>query len=244
MSVVVVFSWVLAFEAYAESPERVRLFILSGQSNMVHVVPEQSFTPIVQKAFPGDEIIVVHCARSGQLIRMWYKDWQAPTDAKPGGRGKNGRHYDQLMTEVQEKMAGRPKPASVTFVWMQGEADGRHAGYGGLYGRALAGLLEQLQKDLGRNDVYFVVGRISDYGNDKPDDRPDWNTVREEQVKFAEADARRAWVDSDDLNGKTNGLHYPKEGYAELGKRFATAAVELIKAEEGDAGGKQAGAGQ
>lgn len=52
-------------------------------------------------------------------------------------------------------------------------------------------------------------------------------------MKFAEADpARRAWVDTDDLNGSQNGLHYGKEGWKTLGERFAQKATELIRARE------------
>jgi hypothetical protein len=55
-----------------------------------------------------------------------------------------------------------------------------------------------------------------------------WDMVREAQVKVAEDDPRVAWIDTDDLNGKKDGLHYDKAGYAELGKRFAEAALKLI----------------
>jgi hypothetical protein len=33
---------------------------------------------------------------------------------------------------------------------------------------------------------------------------------------------------TDDLNGPKDGLHYTKEGYAELGRRFAAKAAELV----------------
>jgi lysophospholipase L1-like esterase len=52
--------------------------------------------------------------------------------------------------------------------------------------------------------------------------------VRKAQVAVAEKNPRGAWVDTDDLNGPKDGLHYNKEGYVELGKRFAEKAVELI----------------
>jgi hypothetical protein len=119
---------------------------------------------------------------------------------------------------------------SVTFVWMQGEADANHKGYGEIYGAALDSLLAQLQSDLGRKDIDFVLGRISDFGNDKPAERPGWNIIRDAQVNFAKAAPdRRAWIDTDDLNGAHNGLHYTKDGYQKLGERFAQKAIELIQ---------------
>lgn len=208
-----------------------RLFILSGQSNMAALDPAEVFTPALHEAFADDEVVVVKHALNGQLIRKWVKDWLPPEGEKPKGGGKNGKIYDDLMTQVSQAMEGKPTPDSVVFVWMQGEADGNHVGYGELYTAALESLLDQLHTDLGRTDIGFVLGRISDYGLDKPEERPSWTLVREAQVAFAEqSPGNRRWVDTDDLNdlpnGK-NGLHLRKSGYAELGKRFAEASIAL-----------------
>ncbi len=217
-------------EALAQEAKPIRLFILSGQSNMARIEPAEAFTPAVTAAFPDDEVVVVKYAKNGQLVRMWWKDWQPPEGLKPKGQGRNGRHYDALMTLVNEAMQGKPAPVSVTFVWMQGESDGNHPGYGEIYPDALAGLLTQLSEDLGRDDLHFVLGRISDFGNDMAEQRPSWMRVREAQVAFAEAEPdRRAWIDTDDLNGDHNGLHLTKEGYQQLGERFAEAAIKLLR---------------
>jgi len=207
-----------------------RLFVLSGQSNMKGVDPDASFTPAVKAAFPDDECIVVHSAYSGQLIRTWYKDWKLPEGADPTPiRGKNGAHYGQLMEAITTAMEDKPAAVTITFCWMQGEADANHKGYGAVYAAALTGLLDQLHKDLGRGDIDVVIGRISDYGNDDPVNRPDWNVVRKAQVDWAEHTPRATWFDTDDLNGPSNGLHYGKDGWRRLGERFAAKAVELIK---------------
>lgn len=225
----VVCLFMLAHAAAADAGG-VRLFILSGQSNMKHVHPEEAFTPAVVSAFPDDEVVVVHDAQSGQLIRLWYRDWQPPEGDANDRTWSPGKLYDRLMAKVDAAMEGKPEPVSITFVWMQGEADGNHAGYGELYGDALQGLLAQLQEDLGREDIDMVLGRISDFGNNVPDERPSWMKVRETQVAFAEADPQhRAWVDTDDLNGKHDGLHYNKAGYQVLGERFAEASIRLLQ---------------
>ena len=220
-----------ALAAAAAEPARpLRLFLLSGQSNMKHVDPEASFTPRVSAALPDCEVAVVKFAVSGQLIRMWVHDWQPPAGQQPAGQGPNGRHYDALLRLTRDALADRPRPASVTLVWMQGEADANHPGYAELYPAALHALLGQLRRDLGRDDVDMVLGRISDFGVGQPD-RPGWDTIRAEQVKFVEQDPdHRAWVDTDDLNGNSNGLHYTRRGYQLLGERFADAAVALLKA--------------
>ena len=52
------------------------LFILSGQSNMVGLKPEESFTPIIEKKYGKEKIIIVKDAKGGQPIRRWYKEWK------------------------------------------------------------------------------------------------------------------------------------------------------------------------
>src|SRR4051812_36951860 len=127
----------------ADEPRKVRLFILSGQSNMAGLNPDTSFTPAVKAAFPNDEVIVVKWARGGQPIRRWHKDWKAPPGASVKAAGKNGDLYDVLMTAVR-KAVGDRKPDTVSFVWMQGERDAKE-GLSAVYLDSLRGLVGQLQ---------------------------------------------------------------------------------------------------
>ena len=94
--------------------------------------------------------------------------------------------------------------------------------------RVFRGLIDQLSKDLGRKDLNFVIGRLSDFGNQLNRGYADWETVRKAQVQVAEDSPLGAWVDTDDLNGKNDGLHYDKPGYLELGRRFAEASIKLV----------------
>lgn len=203
--------------------KKVRLFILSGQSNMAALDPKVSFTPAVAKAFEGDDVLVVKFAISGQPIRRWYKNWKLPegaTDVRENR--KYGDLYDRLLEEVRSVL-GDKRPDGVAFVWMQGERDAK-AGWQAAYYESLRGTVEQLRTDLKCKDIAVVVGRLSDHL--KGDAA--WDAVRAAQEKVAADEPLAAWVDTDDLNGK-DGLHLPKEGYAELGRRFAERAVELMR---------------
>lgn len=207
------------------------LFILSGQSNMAGLKPEISFTPTVEAAYGKENVTVVKSAQGGQPIRRWYKQWK-PT--KGDGPKATGDLYDILMKAVNKATAGK-KYATVTFVWMQGERDAKEK-HGEVYASSMKGLVDQLAKDLGRDDVNFVIGRLSDFDMDDKK-YTHWTMVRKAQVSVAEASPRGAWVDTDDLNDKENkktkqiknDLHYTGEGYKTLGKRFAEKAIELIK---------------
>lgn len=211
----------------ARAEKDVHLFILSGQSNMAGLKPEISFTPAVTKALEPDEVIVVKDAMGGQPIRRWHKKWK-PAEGRPVAQGKkprpHGDLYDRLMAKVKPAIEGK-KPATITFVWMQGERDAKEK-HGEVYAVAMAGVIEQLRSDLGHPDLNAVIGRLSDFNVGNKDNH--WDMVREAQVKVAEDDPRVAWVDTDDLNGPKDGLHYDKPGYAELGKRFAEASLKLI----------------
>jgi hypothetical protein len=196
---------------------------------MAGLKPEVSFTPAVEKEFAGDEVIVVKHAVGGQPIKRWYKKWQVPegaTDIRAGR--KNGDLYDALMEAVAKAM-GDKKPDSVAFVWMQGERDAK-SGWQAAYYEALRGTVEQIRADLKHSDIAVVVGRLSDCQlGDK-----NWDAVRAIQEKVAADEPLGAWVDTDDLNPDAagKGLHYSQDGYAELGRRFAARATELVRKHE------------
>ncbi len=214
--------------ASAHAEQGKHLFILSGQSNMVGLKPETSFTPAVENEFGKAQVIVVKDAQSGCPIRRWVKDWK-PAPQKPVKRGKQpyGDLYERLMGLVKPAIEGQ-EIVSVTFVWMQGERDAKE-GHGAVYARSFTRLIEQLKTDLQRKDLTFVIGRISDHGIKDGKEIPDWPVVREAQVKVAEADPLGAWVDTDDFNGANDSLHYNHPGYTKMGKRFAEEAIKLIK---------------
>ncbi len=224
----IVSSFAFAWTCEAETGKH--LFILSGQSNMAGVRPEESFTPTLEKEFGVGNVIVVRNAQGGQPIRRWYKEWQPKKGEKPTG---NGDLYDVLLGKIREA-TGDTKIETVTFLWMQGERDARE-GHGEVYGESLRGLIDQLSSDLGRQDINIVIGRLSDHdlANLKC---PHWTMIREIQTKFVEETPRSALIDTDDLNDgvgrkgekMVNDLHFTAEGYRLFGQRLAEASISLI----------------
>jgi hypothetical protein len=217
---------------YAGGPEEEKhLFILSGQSNMVGLKHEESFTPAVTKAFGEKGVIVVKDAHSGQSIRGWCEsnhEFPPPTTGRvPKVRGGL---YDLLIKKVKAEMQGVTLE-SVTFVWMQGESDLNNTAYDAY----LTELIKQLQRDLAFRAINLVIGRISDAGLDNEMRLEGRKRIRRMQQDFAESFPRGAWVDTDDLNDRKEGdqvihdLHYHAAGYRILGDRFAGAAIELIQ---------------
>lgn len=208
------------------------LFILAGQSNMRKPLP-QSFGEAVQSVFGSDKVIVVSKAHPGQPINQWYKNWQPPdgmTLNEKQARQTNGVLYDRLLAAVERGVKDE-QIQTVTFVWMQGEADAS-ASWGAVYEQSFLGLLEQLKQDLKMDKINFVIGRINDFWIDQPDGK----LVREIQVKLGEEHAHGDWINTDDLNRGVNPWggysiddgHFPPSGYVVMGKRFAERACKLI----------------
>ena len=223
--------------ATAATGKAVHLFILSGQSNMAGIKPEVAFLPTVQKAFPNDEILIAKENRDGSSIRLWYKNWKPATEKQAVEHPEvaTGMIYDQLLTKVK-KTLGAKKPTTVTLVWLQGESDGKAAASGTPYDESLQGVLAQLRKDLGRDDLNFVIGRINMFGSTRSGEWPNWEKVRQAQVKVAESCARGAWVDLDDIG---NLLHYSKDAYVVMATRFAEKSIAPIKKTSSAGKGKQ-----
>tara|TARA_B100000787_G_scaffold71773_1_gene52745 strand:+ start:127 stop:870 length:744 start_codon:yes stop_codon:yes gene_type:complete len=214
--------------------EEKHLFILSGQSNMVELKPEESFTPAIKEKFGEKNVIVVKDAKGTQSIRRWYREWKLLEKEEPKAQPDL---YDTLMAKVYAAIKNK-KITSVTFVWMQGERDARKE-YGEVYEESLKGLYRQLSNDLERKDINFVIGRLNDFDmlNEK---WPHWTMVRDNQVKVAESNSRFDWINTDDLNdginrkGKEikNDIHMSAEGYVIMGKRFAKKAIQLIESQK------------
>ena len=209
----------------------VHLFILSGQSNMAGMNPKTGFEPEAQKLFPDAEVVYFKVSRGGQPIRLWIEEWN--DIAKKHGLNSTVKatvYYKPILDQYAKLMERPPNPASVTFCWMQGERDARE-NLSAAYPDALQQLITNLRRDLKQPKMNFVIGRLSDFG--KPD-YADWQNVRKAQVALAEKDKLGAWVDCDDLNDKekngvkNNDLHYTKEGYELLGRRYARQAKALI----------------
>jgi hypothetical protein len=211
--------------------EENHLFILSGQSNMVNLNPNLSFTPLVNKEFGEENVTVIKEAHEGKAIRNWFKYWEFNQNSN---KKSSGVLYDSLIKKVLN-VYNKKEYSSVTLVWMQGESDAKEEA-SNMYEANIRGLVYQLSKDLNRLDINCVIGRLSDYGF-YDEDYVDWHKIRKIQLALGLADPRNTWVNTDDLNDGLdaqgnivkNDFHYTVEGYQTLGERFAVKSIGVIK---------------
>ncbi|MFT6178833.1 MAG: hypothetical protein ACI9NQ_000691 [Paracoccaceae bacterium] len=214
------------------------LFILSGQSNMSGLKPENAFLPELKKLLPAADIQHVKFAKGGQPIRKWVKTFdEIAAKSKLPAKKDPGTFYDQTLKVALAQIATKA-PKTITFLWMQGERDAKE-NLSAAYEESMKALIANLRKDLDAPKMNFVIGRLSDFSTSAQ-----WEAVRAAQVKVAKDDSRGSWVDTDDTNNKTkndkphNDLHYTKEGYDLFGQRLARQAVLLIKGKKPDGKGR------
>ena len=214
------------------APDR-HLFILSGQSNMTPGL-KGGFANAVAEHYGKENVAIAAHSKNGRGIRFWDQEYTYPDGyivkgkKKPptaGSLAQHGEDYIPLMKSVRK--AGDSKSfKTVTFVWMQGESDaGRDLGP--FYAASFTRVLNRLKADTERSDINFVIGRVSDAGLGGPNEEG-WKHVRAIQMKLADDAEYGAWINTDDLNGPDNDVHYPREQCGILGARFAEKAIELV----------------
>ena len=224
------------------------LFILSGQSNMTGVL-NKAFTAKAEEQFGAENVIVVQSSRSGRGIRFWVKDYQYADGVELSSKKNscNGEEYPRLIKAAQDGL-NQHKYESVSFVWMQGESDANSTNkLSKVYAVNFNKLYKKLKTDLKLEKLYFVIGRISNYGllkttkNYSLERAQRWTEVRTAQVQVAQNHSHGDWIDTDDLIDDTN-IHYNKTKQVTLGERFATkvialiqnGSIDIIKLEKGD----------
>ncbi len=216
----------------------IHLFILSGQSNMRGMNPELGFVPELTEKFSDRETAYIKVAEGGKPIRYWLpNDWNMLAerynlDKKLTGASSEKNYYSQILNEYEKFTEKNGWPDHVTFCWMQGERDARER-LSSAYADALKLLIGNLRRDLKQPEMTFVIGRLSDFRADPQ--RAHWELIRQVQEQVAEDDPLGAWVDCDDLNNKkkdeimTNDLHYTREGYELLGRRYVRQAKAMAE---------------
>jgi hypothetical protein len=208
------------------------LFILSGQSNMTGGL-KAGFAQTTVKRYGKENVVIAHTSKGGRGIRFWDKDYVHPEGyshpkkgpPSKGSLAQHGIEYGPLLKAVL-KTGDSQSFKTVTFIWMQGESDAGR-GLGDVYAESFMRVLARLKKDIARKDISFVIGRISDSGLGGKNDKG-WKRVRKVQVGLAEESEYGAWINTDDLNGPKNDIHYPSDQYGPLGSRFAEKAIELV----------------
>lgn len=209
--------------------------------------PELTFATRLRELRPDEHIAIIKYAKGGSSLdvraRGQWGTWD-PDDSEPSPQGAHEgvNQYDHALATIEAATRvrdidndGEPDtliPAGI--LWMQGETDATQAGPAADYADNLAQLADLLRAALRRDDLPFVIGRISDRADNTGEGTRLWThmeIVRGAQAALAATDPHTALVTSTDNYGYSDPYHYDSEGYIDLGAKFAEAMNGLREAE-------------
>jgi hypothetical protein len=186
--------------------------------------PEGGFGPEMGlarelRAKEGRPLAIVKAAFSGtELMRDWNPDDAGPT----------GACYRALITETKSAIAAA-RAQGVTLrlralVWVQGESDATKTA-APEYAKNLSHLLARLRADLGAPGLLALVGVNTHFGNGK---NPYMPVVVAQQRALAAMDPFSRYVDTEGAETLLpSQTHFTAKGTLEIGRRFATALLEI-----------------
>jgi Carbohydrate esterase, sialic acid-specific acetylesterase len=239
-----------------------RVFILSGQSNMVgagratelpkDLAGERKNVLVWAggkwTAYKPSRRMGPEASFTAEMAKAWPKETIGFIKYAKGGtsvtqwnpdlkaKGKRQPLYAKLMGMV--KAAKEKTPGGIKIVgllWMQGERDSRSKRLAEAYTKNLKKFIDRVRKDTGVKDLAFVLGRIR-----TPDSYKFRDVVRKAQTEVPKNITNSAWVDADGLEMKKDKLHYNTKGQIGLGQRFAAAFLKLVGKKKAQAKAKSA----
>ena len=236
----------------APDPSRLQLFVLAGQSNMagrglvepedrmpharvlmldrelrwvpaidpIHfdktvagVGPGRTFAVVIADRTPTMRIGLVPTAVGGSPIRTWEPGaYDSATKTHP---------YDDALVRARAAMKSGDLKA---ILWHQGESDG-NAQQAPLYEQRLRALIARFRRDLGAPALPFLIGQLPRY------DGVPWSPARERVDSAHRAVAHDvpnvAFVSAAGLKDKGDQVHFDSPSARELGRRYASAWLQL-----------------
>jgi acetyl esterase/lipase len=176
------------------------------------VGPGLAFARVMAEASPDVTIGLIPCAVGGTPISSWQPGKTDPaTKTTP---------YD---TAIARAKRARQDGTLKGLLWHQGESDATEQ-LAPKYGNILEFTLSRFRDDLGVDDLPIVVGELAPF---KLKDDPHAQRVNTE-LKYCPARlAYCASVSADGLTHKGDNLHLDSASARGLGKRYATAMLEL-----------------
>ena len=176
--------------------------------------PGMGFAQVLSRQKPNKGIGLVPCAKGGSTIEEWQRDLS--TDSLYGSCLQRA----QLAAQMGE-IAG--------IIFFQGEQDALDPAartqtmHVEDYATTFAAFIADFRSDLGIADlpvVYAQLGsdpELAQYVN--------WENIREQQAQATDLIPCAAMITTDDL--LFPGVHFSREEYREIGRRFARAYLEI-----------------
>lgn len=177
------------------------------------VGPGLAFGREIIKTAPGITVGLIPCAVGGSPIDAWQPGaYYPPTKSHPWD--------DALRRATLALRHGTLKG----ILWHQGEADSK-PGLAPAYEARLHDLVKRLRQALQAPEVPFIAGQMGRFPSTPW--KPEAGIVDAAHRSLPQKLPNTAFVTSDGLTDKGDGVHFDAASYRELGRRYAEAWKQL-----------------
>lgn len=181
--------------------------------NIVGVGLGKTFAETLAEADSTITIGLIPCAVGGSPINTWKpKGYHAQTKTHP---------WDDAVPRIQRTLRDGSLKA---VLWHQGESDAKPE-LAEEYEAKLHELIARFRQRFDRPDLPFVAGQMGQF-EDQPWDEHR-RAVDAAHRRLPKAVSHTAFVGSEGLKHKGDGVHFSADSYRELGRRFAKAYLAL-----------------
>jgi hypothetical protein len=183
---------------------------------IVGVGPGFAFGKAMAEYKENVRIGLVPCAAGGSPISSWTE----------------GGYHDQTKSHPYDDALKRARIAMQSgvikgIIWHQGESDSKPE-LAEVYQAKLEELIANFRRELGNNDLPFVVGKLGDFYVARNPNAQTINTILE-RIPFTVKNTACTYADG--LTPKSDLVHFDAKSERELGRRYAEL---MIKLEQGD----------
>jgi len=184
--------------------------------NIAGVGPGLAFGKAMAEYKKKVRIGLIPCAAGGSPIASWTE----------------GGYHSQTKSHPYDDALERARIATQSgvikgIIWHQGESDGKPE-LTEVYQAKLEELIANFRRELGDDDLPFVVGTLSDFYIAR---NPNAKTINEIFERLPLTVKNTACVETSGLTPKSDLTHFNAESARELGKRYAESMIQL---EQGD----------
>ena len=184
--------------------------------NIVGVGPGFAFGKAIAEHKKGVRIGLIPCAAGGSPIASWTEGgYHSQTKSHP---------YDDALRRARIAMQSGVIKG---IIWHQGESDSKPELIK-VYQAKLEELIVKFRRELGDDDLPFVVGKLGDFYVAR---NPNAQTINEILERIPLTVENTACADSAGLTSKSDLVHFDAKSERELGRRYAEL---MIKLEKGD----------
>ncbi|MBQ9116477.1 MAG: sialate O-acetylesterase [Clostridia bacterium] len=161
----------------------------------------ESFADQYAKEHPGVTVGLIPCADGGTSLDQW----------------KEGSLlYDHAV--LQTRLALRTSNVA-GVLWHQGEADCAPSKYP-LYEEKFSKIKAALRRDLGLEDVPFLLGGLGDFLPKRSENLKNYLFVNDALKRIADADPYCGFVSAEGIGCNSDNLHFSTAGLYEFGVRY------------------------